>query len=108
MQSLKLSIENKFNLFIISKYFDRLKNDFMNFNNCIYDEPINIDDFEKNHNIYSSYIINRHEILTKKENHGNNEMIFVNNCNPCISWNHRKNWLGMNHTEIFNDIISYE
>jgi hypothetical protein len=82
-----------------------LKNDFKNIFIFIHPEIKDYENFEKNNDIYASYIIDRKEILTKTANWWESDMIFINHGFAVKSWDHRRDWIGMNDEEIYNNII---
>lgn len=105
IKSVKLQLENRFNLFIISKFHDRLKKDFRNYHAFISDISENISIFEQENNIYATYIIDRNELLAKGGIDWNSDKIFLNHTNPSRSWDHPNDWLGKTYDQIYDDII---
>ena len=94
--------ENKCTVFIKTKYHEKLKKEFPNFNR-IFDKD------QELQNIYASYEIKRHEIETKRQNSFNTHKIW-DRSRAAISFNHTENWLEYKQEEVFEDIIysSYE
>lgn len=94
--------ENKCTVFIKTKYHEKLKKEFPNFNR-IFDKD------QELQNIYASYEIKRHEIETKRQNSFNTHKIWDRN-RAAITFNHTENWVEYKQEEVFEDIIysSYE
>lgn len=104
-KSVKLSRECNFNLFIISKFADRLQKNFFNFPVEIHSHIDSFDDFKKSENIYANYVIDRKEILTKTANWWETNKIFINHSKIFASWDHQQDWIGMNDEQIYNNIM---
>jgi hypothetical protein len=94
--------ENKCTVFIKTKYHEKLKKEFPNFNR-IFDKD------QELQNIYASYEIKRHEIETKRQNSFNTHKIW-DRSRAAITFNHTENWVEYKQEEVFEDIIysSYE
>jgi hypothetical protein len=105
LKSIKLSIDYEFILHVTSKFASRLKNDFKNASVSIHSEIKDYESFEKKYAIYASYIIDRKEILTKTANWWESDSIFLNHSFVAKSWDHKRDWIGMNDEEIYNNII---
>ena len=88
-----------------SKFASRLKHDFKNTSVFIHSKTEDYERFEKYYNIYASYIIDRKEILTKTGDWWESDAIFLNHASISKSWDHKRDWIGMNDEEIYNNII---
>jgi hypothetical protein len=104
-KSVKLSKDNHFNLFIISKFANRLAEKYKDNNVRIFNSVNSLDLFEVDNSIYATYTIDRKEILTRTSNWWNSEQIFLNHSKAYKTWDHPRDWIGMNHNEIFNNIM---
>jgi len=104
-KSIQLSLNYNFILHITSKFASRLKNDFKNLSIFIHSEIKDYESFEKDYAIYASYIIDRKEILTNTANWWESDVIFMNHSFAAKSWDHKRDWIGMNDEEIYNNII---
>jgi hypothetical protein len=96
-----------FNPLIISKFSERLKKEFEGYENYFITKQ---QYQEKNlqNSIYAKYDIKRNNIELNTSDDWGSGCIFINNTVPFASFNHRKNWIGMTHEELFNDIMCYE
>ena len=94
--------ENKCTVFIKTKYHEKLKKEFPDFNR-IFDKD------QELQNIYASYEIKRHEIESKRQNSFNTHKIWDRG-RAAITFNHTENWLEYKQEKVFEDIIysSYE
>lgn len=104
-KSIKLSKENNFNLFIISKFEDRLRKDIVDPQCRIIKSIDDFEFFKSKNNIYAYYNIGRNEMLTFTEDWWHSGKIFVNHSRLISSWDHPQDWLGMNDEEIYNNIM---
>jgi hypothetical protein len=105
LKSIKLSTDCNFILHVTSKFASRLKHDFKNTSVFIHSKTEDYERFEKDYNIYASYIIDRKEILTKTGDWWESDAIFLNHASISKSWDHKRDWIGMNDEEIYNNII---
>lgn len=105
IKSVKLSLDNHFSLYIISKFSTRLKKEFRNYPVFLIDNVDDLSKFEEDNQIYASYIIDRHELLTKSGWDWHSNKIFLNHTNPSTSWDHPDDWLGKNYDQIYNNIM---
>ncbi|NHJ26185.1 MAG: hypothetical protein EAX89_16520 [Candidatus Lokiarchaeota archaeon] len=102
-------LANKYNFkpLVISRFSDRLKNEFEDYeSHFVTQQEYNEKGLEQT--IYAKYNIKRHNVQFHGGDHWESGFIFINNTVPFASFNHRKNWVGMNHEELFNDIMCYE
>lgn len=104
-KSIKLSKQCNFNLYVISKFSDRLKKDFITSRFKSYNLIEDLNSFKISENIYAKYTIDRKEILTKTEDWWQTGKIFVNHSRPAISWDHPEDWIGMSDEQIYNNIM---
>ena len=105
LKSIKLSKDCNFNLYIVSKFMNRLKLDFLNSDINFFNSIDNLESFKNKENIYAIYTIDRKEILTNTANWWESGLIFINHSRPIKSWHHPEDWIGMNAEEIYNSIM---
>jgi autotransporter strand-loop-strand O-heptosyltransferase len=101
-KALAFEKENNCTVFIKSKYHEKLKKEFPEFNR-IFSKDQELQD------IYSSYTIKRHEIENNRQNRWNTNKIWDRG-RTSITFNHNENWSEYRQEEVFEDIIksSYE
>lgn len=105
LKSIKLSNNCNFNLFIISKFANRLKIEFKNGPVRFFNQVDNFEIFKHKEKIYAVYNIDRKEILTHTANWWETGLIFINHSRAVKSWHHPQDWVGMTSEEIYNNIM---
>ena len=104
-KSLKFEKDNKCTIFIKSKFYNKLRKSFPDFNR-IFDIQDTLDC-----NIYAAYTITQNEIATKKFDieFNNNKFILQHGGGLSnITHNHRENWMEYSQEDVFDDIINHE
>jgi hypothetical protein len=101
-KALAFEKENNCTVFIKSKYHEKLKKEFPEFNRIFSKE-------QELQGIYCSYTIKRHEIENNRQNRWNTNKIWDRG-RASVTFNHNENWLEYKQEEVFEDIIksSYE
>ena len=92
------------NLFIESKYAEKLKNEF-DTNITLINKTDNFDGFINLNQIYATYEIFRHEIQSKSFNWWESDGIFENHANHYKSFQHRNDWIKFSNEELIDDIL---
>jgi len=98
------SKESNSNVYITSKFSDRLKS-LYNGPIKIINNKININEFCDLHNIYASYKIGKYDIQSKTWNFWESGGIFENHAKHYSSWDHPDNWIKFSDEELFNNIL---
>jgi len=106
-QSLNLSKRYNFHPIIVSRFSDRLKHEFPDYESSIFSEKEYEFSGIKNH-AYAEYTIKRNVIAFNSSNDWHTEGVFSNNSVFFKSWKHKRDWVGMSDEELFNDIMNYE
>ena len=100
-KAIEFEKENECEVWIKSKYSDKLKLDFPNFNRFVSMK-------ESFSGYYAYFNITRHEIETNRHDHQYSKKLWLNRGKPNITINHSENWIEYPQEELFEDIMNYE
>lgn len=103
--ALNFSRQNRCKIFIVSKFSERLRGEFLEDNVEFYSPVKNWEDFFTEFDIYSKFKIAKTDIQSRTESWWESEMIFENHVNPVKTWETRIDWTGLSDEEIFNNIM---
>lgn len=93
--------ENECNVFIKTKFYKKLRQDFPHFKNILSPDVILPD-------VYASYNIKRHEIESKRHDMWYTNKLWIDRARSDISVDHHENWTEYQQENVFDDIINYE
>ena len=103
-QTFELANKYKFKPIVVSKFYKVFKESFKQ-----YDIFYGLDEYEKVKDMsYSSYVIKRNDIQSATADSWEAGGVFINNSVFLKTWHHRQDWVGMNHKQVFKDIMCYE
>lgn len=100
-----LSLQNHFNLHIISKYANRLSEKFSDSTVKFHDNTYDYESIIKTNNIYATYVIDRKEIVTKSANHWETETVYLNHSKSAKTWDHPIDWFDLNDEQLFKNLM---
>ena len=106
--SVSFSRSNRCNVFVVSRFSERLEKDFNGEGIEFFPPVSNWGVFFRSYEIYSKFTISKSDIPSKTEDWWDSGSIFENHANPIKTWDHRNDWVGMNDEQIFKDIMGYE
>lgn len=100
-KAISFAKENECNIFIKTKFYKKLRQDFPHFKNILSPDVILPD-------VYASYNIKRHEIESKRHDMWYTNKLWIDRARSDISVDHHENWTEYQQENVFDDIINYE
>lgn len=101
-QAIEFRNKTRCHLFIKSKFWQRLTDDF-----C-YERVKFMSDLEKEEDLYATYEIKKHDIQTSTANWWESDLIYENHSKAYKSWDIPIDWVSISNGEIFKIIVGNE